>query len=192
MTAKNDNSQDLSNHFLIAMPALDDENFSQSVTYICEHTAEGAMGITINKPSDILLHEVLGQSQITIKRPDIGSEVVFNGGPVYPDRGFILHERTDKDWHTSLDISEGMQLTTSKDILEAIASDTGPKRHLISLGYAGWGSGQLEKEIADNVWLSCPANADIIFQTPVEKRWESAASLLGINLQLLSNDAGHA
>lgn len=184
--------QYLSNHFLIAMPALDDENFTHSVTYICEHTKEGAMGITINRPSDILLEEVLNQSHINLIRPEIGQEVIFYGGPVHTDRGFILHNRSDREWESSLDITGNLQLTSSKDILKAIANDEGPEEHLISLGYAGWGSGQLEYEIANNFWLSCPASRDIIFHTPVDKRWESAASLLGIDLQLLSNDAGHA
>lgn len=181
-----------SNHFLIAMPALDDVNFSQSVTFICEHNAEGAMGITINRPSDILLQDILEQSQIKAANSDVAHEFVFQGGPVQIDRGFILHTSSEKEWDASLDVTDDIQLTSSKDILEAIAKGQGPEEHLITLGYAGWGSGQLEKEIAENTWLSCPANMDIIFHTPIEKRWESAASLLGIDLQLLSNEAGHA
>lgn len=192
MDTNNSAPQYLNNHFLIAMPALDDVNFTHSVTYICEHTAEGAMGLTINKPTDIILREVLNQSHINIAHPSIGQETVFNGGPVHTDRGFILHDKSEKSWEASLDITQNIQLTSSKDILEAIANDEGPKEHLITLGYAGWGSGQLEHEIANNIWLSCPATEEIIFHTPVEKRWESAASLLGIDLQLLSNDAGHA
>ena len=192
MTSNNTSSQYLTDHFLIAMPTLEDDNFTQSVTYICEHSAEGAMGVTINRPSDIVLKEVLDQSNIEILRDEIGDETIFQGGPVHPDRGFILHDKSEHNWESSLDITDNLQLTSSKDILEAIAIDKGPQEHLITLGYAGWGSGQLEHEIANNIWLSCPATEDIIFHTPVEKRWESAASLLGIDLQLLSNDAGHA
>jgi len=192
MTSKNKSPHYLTDHFLIAMPTLEDVNFTHSVTYICEHSAEGAMGVTINRPSDIVLKEVLDQSNIDIVRPAIGEEIIFHGGPVHPDRGFILHDKSEHNWESSLDITDNLQLTSSKDILEAIAIDEGPKEHLITLGYAGWGSGQLEHEIADNIWLSCPATEDIIFHTAVEKRWESAASLLGIDLQLLSNDAGHA
>lgn len=184
--------QYLTNHFLIAMPTLEDDNFSQSVTYICEHSDEGAMGITINRPTDVVLKEVLDQSRIHLIRPSIGQEIIYQGGPVQTDRGFILHDKTEETWDATLDITDELQLTSSKDILEAIANDKGPKEHLITLGYAGWGQGQLEQEMANNIWLSCPASSDIIFNTPIDKRWESAASLLGINLQLLSNDAGHA
>jgi len=184
--------QYLTNHFLIAMPTLEDDNFTQSVTYICEHSAEGAMGITINRPSDVVLKEVLDQSHIHLAKPSIGKEIIYQGGPVQTDRGFILHDKTEQTWDATLDITDQLQLTSSKDILEAIANDQGPKEHLITLGYAGWGQGQLEQEMANNIWLSCPASSDIIFNTPIDKRWESAASLLGINLQLLSNDAGHA
>jgi len=184
--------QYLTNHFLIAMPTLEDDNFTQSVTYICEHSDEGAMGVTINRPSGVLLKEILDQSHIDLARPAIGQEIIYQGGPVQTERGFILHDKTTEIWDATLDITDKLQLTSSKDILQAIANDRGPKEHLITLGYAGWGSGQLEQEIANNIWLSCPASTDIIFNTPIDKRWESAASLLGINLQLLSNDAGHA
>ncbi|MDH5391982.1 MAG: YqgE/AlgH family protein [Gammaproteobacteria bacterium] len=192
MEIKNSAPQYLSNHFLIAMPSLDDINFSQSVTYICEHNQEGAMGVTINRPSDVLLQDILEQIQVKPASKTIGHETIYHGGPVQTDRGFILHNKTESKWDASLEITDKIQLTSSKDILKAIANDDGPENHLITLGYAGWGSGQLEQEMAGNLWLSCPANDDIIFHTPIEKRWESAALLLGIDLQLLSNDAGHA
>lgn len=192
METTNSNQQFFENQFLIAMPSLADDNFSHSVTYICEHTVDGAMGITINRPTDILLQEILAQSHIKPLNDQIGKQTIYQGGPVQTDRGFILHRKTEVPWDATLDISDEMQLTSSKDILEAIAQDKGPKDSLIALGYAGWGSGQLEKEIADNIWLNCPADINIIFHTAIEKRWETAASLLGINLQLLSNDAGHA
>lgn len=192
MDTKNNSTQYFVNHFLIAMPRLDDANFTQSVTYICEHNSEGAMGVTINRPSDVLLQDILEQIQIKAKRPEIGHQTIYHGGPVQTDRGFILHNKTDQKWDATLDITADIQLTSSKDILKAIANDEGPEQSLITLGYAGWGEGQLEQEIANNFWLSCPADSNIIFNTPIEKRWESAASLLGIDLQLLSNDAGHA
>ena len=192
METQKSSPQYLSNHFLIAMPSLDDINFSQSVTYICEHNEEGAMGVTINRPSDVLLQDILEQIQVKTVSTAIGHETIYHGGPVQTDRGFILHTKTNATWDASLDVTDQIQLTSSKDILKAIANNDGPDDHLITLGYAGWGSGQLEEEMASNLWLNCPANADIIFHTPIEKRWESAASLLGIDLQLLSNEAGHA
>ena len=192
MDSINDKRESLANHFLIAMPSLMDENFSQTVTYICEHTDEGALGITINRPTDIVLGEVLEQSHITAATEEIAQHPIFLGGPVQTERGFILHRRTPKTYDGSLDVTDEIQLTSSRDILEDIAHNEGPDDYLISLGYAGWGGGQLEREMAENAWLSCPADSAIIFDTPVEKRWESAASLLGIDLQLLSNDAGHA
>ncbi len=192
METKINTPQYLVDHFLIAMPRLDDANFTQSVTYICEHNTEGAMGVTINRPSDVLLQDILEQIQITANRPEIGHQTIYHGGPVQTDRGFILHSKTDQKWDASLEVTDDIQLTSSKDILKAIANDEGPEQFLITLGYAGWGEGQLEQEIANNFWLSCPADSKIIFNTPIEKRWESAASLLGIDLQLLSNDAGHA
>lgn len=192
MDTENNTPQYLVNHFLIAMPRLDDANFTQSVTYICEHNSEGAMGITINRPSDVLLQDILEQIQIKANRPEVGHQTIYNGGPVQTDRGFILHSKTDQKWDATLEITNDIQLTSSKDILIAIANDEGPEQSLITLGYAGWGEGQLEKEIANNFWLSCQADSSIIFNTPIDKRWESAASLLGIDLQLLSNDAGHA
>lgn len=192
MDTKNNSSQYLVNNFLIAMPRLDDVNFTQSVTYICEHNEKGAMGVTINRPSDVLLQDILEQIQIKANTAEVGHKTIYYGGPVQTDRGFILHSKTDKQWDATLEVTDDIQLTSSKDILEAIANDEGPEKSLITLGYAGWGKGQLEDEIANNFWLSCPADTDIIFNTPIEKRWESAASLLGIDLQLLSNDAGHA
>ncbi|MDH5424372.1 MAG: YqgE/AlgH family protein [Gammaproteobacteria bacterium] len=192
MEIHNEQTQYLTNHFLIAMPRLDDINFTQSVTYICEHSAEGAMGVTINRPSDILLQDILQQIDIKPATSEIGHETIYHGGPVQTDRGFILHNKTAEQWEASLDVTDNIQLTSSKDILKSIANNQGPDKFLITLGYAGWASGQLEQEIASNLWLNCPSDSSIIFDTPIEKRWESAASLLGIDLQLLSNDAGHA
>lgn len=182
---------ELNNHFLIAMPSLEDGNFSRSVTYICEHDHNGTLGITINKPSEITLGEVFDQLGIENADAQAAAQHVFIGGPVHQDRGFILHS-PGGNWDSSLQITDDICLTTSKDIIEAIANNQGPEQTLIALGYAGWGPGQLEDELSINAWLSCQANKDIIFNTPVENRWQQAAQLLGIDLQLLSHDAGHA
>ena len=181
----------LTNHFLIAMPNLEDGNFSQSVTYICEHDENGALGITINRPSVIGLGEILSQLHLTPTDTEINNQVVLNGGPVQVDRGFILHHPIGA-WDSSLKVTENIAVTTSQDIMQAIANNEGPQNALIALGYAGWGPGQLEYEMSENTWLSCPATEDIIFNTPIEKRWSAAAMLLGIDLQLLSNQTGHA
>ncbi len=181
----------LTDHFLIAMPQLDDPNFFHSVTYISQHNDEGAMGIIINQPLNMKLGEIFEQLEINNDDEATGQQQVYFGGPVQQDRGFILH-RPSKNWQGTLFLSDDIALTTSSDILKDIASQNGPKDCLVALGYAGWGSGQLEQELAQNTWLSVPASAEIIFDTPVEKRWHAAASLLGVDLQLLSADTGHA
>ena len=180
-----------SNQFLIAMPTLADPNFFQSVTLICEHTTEGALGIVINQPTDITLGDLLDHLEIASADERIKQIPVYNGGPVEMERGFILHEPVG-DWEGSLKVTETLALTTSSDILKAIAEGHGPQRMLVALGYAGWGAGQLEQEMADNAWLTSPANPDIIFDTPPQERWRAAAEQLGIDLDLLSSGAGHA
>ncbi len=181
----------LRNHFLIAMPALEDPNFFHTVTYICEHNAEGALGIIINRPTDITLGDMLAQLSIT-PEPQINDTVsVFEGGPVEPEHGFLIHSPLGQ-WNASLPVTEQIALTTSKDILEAIAKGAGPEHFLVALGYAGWGPGQLEEEMADNAWLSGPATSEILFNTEPERRWQAAAALLGIDLSLLSSESGHA
>lgn len=181
----------LHNQFLIAMPALEDPNFFHSVTYICEHTEDGAMGIVINHPMELHLSDVLEQMDIPVDDPAIASQALFLGGPVQTERGFVIHEPVGQ-WESTLATSKDIAITTSRDILSAIASGQGPNHTLVALGYAGWGPGQLEKEIADNAWLNCPADKAILFEHPTEKRWKAAASLMGIDLDLLSMDAGHA
>ncbi len=181
----------LSNHFLIAMPALADPNFFHTVTYICEHDAEGAMGVVINRPMDLSLGEVLTHMDMETVDAEAAGLPVFQGGPVQVERGFVLHEPLG-NWDATLKVSDDIGITASQDVLAAIAAGKGPKRALIVLGYAGWGAGQLEREMAENAWLSGPATAGILFDTPVEKRWEAAAALLGVDLNLLSSDAGHA
>ena len=161
----------LSDHFLIAMPTLKDPNFFHGVTYLCEHNDEGAMGIMINRPLDIDLAEVLGQMNITNKQPSIGNKTILLGGPVQCERGFVVH-KPHGDWESTLKINENIGITSSRDILEALARGEGPQESLITLGYAGWGPGQLEQEMAQNAWLSVPADEAIIFHTPFEKRSE--------------------
>lgn len=186
-----DGSNWLTNNFLIAMPAMKDPNFEQTVTYICQHNEEGALGIVINRTIDLTVGDVLDQMKIERDVSVQYDAPVYYGGPVQMERGFILHENRG-NWDSTLKVSDLTALTTSRDILEAIASNTGPDRSLLALGYAGWGAGQLEREISENAWLNWPANNELLFSTPVAQRWEEAAGLLGVDLSLLSTDAGHA
>jgi len=181
----------LNNHFLIAMPALEDPNFFHSVTYICEHNDQGAMGLVINQPLDIALSEVLTHMSIEISDNDMNFTPVYLGGPVQPERGFVLHEPLGH-WDSMLEITDSVGITTSRDILQAINDGKGPGRSLVALGYAGWAAGQLEQELVDNTWLTCPAETAIIFDTPTEKRWAAAAASLGIDINTLSDNCGHA
>jgi putative transcriptional regulator len=182
---------DLTNQFLISMPNLKDPNFEKSVTYICAHNEEGAMGIVINKPLNINLGEIFEQMDITTDVPDANNQKVFHGGPVHTDRGFILHHAS-KEWASSIVVSDELCVTTSKDILEAIANGNGPDESLIALGYAGWSGGQLEQELMDNAWLNGPANLEIIFNTSSENCWQSAANSMGVDIDKLSSEIGHA
>lgn len=182
----------LTNHFLIAMPGLRDPNFHHTVTFLCEHNDEGAMGIVINRPLDIQLAEVFEHMDIAATDMKANRIPVFMGGPVQTERGFVLHRTSQSLWDSTLQISPEISITTSRDILEAVARGEGPERVLVALGYAGWGSGQLEEEMAANAWLSGPADPSLIFEMPVEERWEAAAKLLGIDLMLLSGQTGHA
>ncbi len=184
-------SMNLTNQFLIAMPALNDPNFYQTVTYVCIHNEEGAMGIVINRPMPFRLGEVLTQLELEASDPAVRESVIFRGGPVQQDRGFIIYQPVSH-WESTIKVSDEIGIATSKDILEAISNGTGPGRNLIALGYAGWGSGQLEQELAENAWLSSPADPAIIFDTPTEDRWRTAATLVGVDLQLISSDVGHA
>jgi len=181
----------LRDHFLLAMPGLSEGIFSHSITYICEHGESGAMGIVINQPLDLSVAEIFEHLQIT-PRQDFSEIPVMAGGPVQIDHGFVLHRRCQKNWEASLKVTSDITLTTSRDILRAIADDSGPQEHLIALGYAGWAAGQLEQELAENSWLTLPANSDIIFSTPSEQRLGAAAAQLGIDMNLISGEAGHA
>jgi putative transcriptional regulator len=179
------------NQFLIAMPSLADPNFHQTVTYICAHNEDGAMGIVINRPLDIELGDVLEQMDIHTNKDSIEKIPVYHGGPVHTDRGFILHHPM-MEWDSSIIVGDEIGITTSRDILQAIADGDGPEQSLIALGYAGWAAGQLEQEIMENAWLNGPADMQIIFKTPSKQRWESAAIHLGVDLEKLSSDVGHA
>ena len=191
-TASTARSSDcLRDHFLLAMPCLSEGIFSHSITYICEHGESGAMGIVINQPLDLSVDEIFEHLQIT-PRQDFSDMPVMAGGPVQIDHGFVLHRKCDTSWEASLKVTSEITLTTSRDILRAIANDNGPDDHLIALGYAGWAAGQLEQELAENSWLTLPANSDIIFSTPADQRLGAAAALLGIDMNLISGEAGHA
>jgi putative transcriptional regulator len=181
----------LRNHFLLAMPSLSEGIFSQSITFICEHGESGAMGIVINQALELSVEEIFEHLEITSKR-DFSEVPVMAGGPVQIDHGFVLHRNCDKHWEASLHITPEITLTTSRDILRAIANGTGPQEHVIALGYAGWTAGQLEFELAENSWLTLPADSDIIFATPYDQRLSAAAAVLGIDMNLISAQAGHA
>ena len=180
----------LSDQFLIAMPALHDPNFSRTVTYLCDHNEEGAMGLVINRPLDMGIGELFSHLEITDVKLE-GYIPVYQGGPVQTDRGFVLH-RGVGDWEASMIVNEDIAITMSQDIIAAIAEGTGPTEFLITLGYAGWGAGQLENELAANTWLNGPADAAIIFDVPIEQRWTASANHLGIELKNISSDIGHA
>ena len=190
----------LTNHFLIAMPGLEDAIFSRSVVYVCEHSERGSLGLVINKPSDIDLKVLFDKVELPLKRDDLLQTPVFKGGPVQTDRGFVLHEPmhapTDKPGETvyasTMTIPGGLEMTTSRDVLEAMSVGSGPRKVFVSLGYASWGQGQLESEITENSWLTVEADPALIFDTPVAERYEKAMALLGLQPWMLSPDAGHA
>ncbi|CAN5198734.1 YqgE/AlgH family protein [soil metagenome] len=181
----------LGSHLLIAMPALGDPNFHRTVTLICEHSSEGALGIIINRPTTMPLRHVFEQLSLEPASPGLADQPVLNGGPVQQERGFVLHE-PGGDWESTLEISDRIQVTTSRDVLTAMAEGSGPPHAIVALGYAGWEAGQLEAEIRANAWLSAPASSAIVFELPFEQRWAAATNLLGIDPSRLSGQAGHA
>jgi len=187
----------LTNQFLIAMPGMGDGTFAGTVVYLCEHTDKGALGLVINKPIDITLKNLFEKVDLSLDREDIAELPVYFGGPVQTERGFVLHEAQEGDdeeggYNSSLKIRGGLEMTTSKDVLEAISSGAGPKKMLVTLGYSGWAAGQLEDELGRNGWINVEAEPGIIFDTPVHQRYDKALSLLGIDAGMLSSDAGHA
>jgi putative transcriptional regulator len=186
----------LTNQFLIAMPGMADGTFSGAVVYMCEHSEKGALGLVINKPIDIKLKNLFEKVELSLTRDDLAEAPVYFGGPVQTERGFVLHERqsdASSPYSSTLTIpGGGLDMTTSKDVLEALSNGAGPKKILITLGYSGWGAGQLEDEMGRNGWLTVDAAPEVIFDTPIEQRYDRALALLGIDPRMLSQDAGHA
>jgi putative transcriptional regulator len=209
-------SINLTHHFLIAMPGLEDATFAKSVVYLCEHSERGALGLVINKPSDLSMTGLFEKVDLPLHREDLINAPVLQGGPVHTERGFVLHEAmianppedaTEADalsavsgpapvnesvYASTMTIPGGLEMTTSKDVLEALSTGAGPRRVLVSLGYAAWGEGQLESELAENSWLTVGADAQVIFDTPIEQRYERAMKLLGLEPWMLSNEVGHS
>ncbi len=181
----------LANQLLIALPSLADPAFARSVALICQHDGEGAMGLVINRPSEYTLGEVFEQMNILSDDEDLRARAVLSGGPVHPERGFVLHDG-DRSWDSSLRIVPGLYVTTSRDVLEAIARGDGPPRSTIVLGCAGWGAGQLEQELADNSWLTAESDPELIFVLPLDTRWQAAAGKIGVDLRRMTDYSGHA
>lgn len=191
----------LTHHFLIAMPGLDDPAFARSVVYLCEHSERGALGLLINKPTDLYLQGLFDKIDLDLQRPDLAQAPVFLGGPVNTDRGFVLHDpmrqtdppNTESAYASTLHIAAGpLDMTTSRDVLEALSNGAGPRRVLVALGYSAWAEGQLESELAQNSWLTVEADLSVIFDTPIEQRYEQALRLLGLEAWQLAPTAGHA
>jgi len=190
----------LTNHFLIAMPGLEDAMFGKSVVYVCEHTARGALGLVINKPADMKMSVLFDKVDLPLKRADLSQSPVFQGGPVQTERGFVLHEalytaldnKEESLYASTMTIPGGLEMTTSKDVLEALSNGAGPRRVLVTLGYASWGEGQLESELGENSWLTVDADQSVIFDTPVEQRYDKALALLGLEAWMISTQVGHA
>jgi putative transcriptional regulator len=190
----------LTNHFLIAMPGLNDELFTRSVVYVCEHTARGALGLIINKLSTMRMTRLFEKIELPLKHTQLSQAPVFQGGPVQTERGFVLHQppgpgmdgAAEVEYASSMPIAGGLKMTTSKDVLEALSTGAGPAQVMIFLGYSAWTEGQLESELARNSWLTVPADQRVIFDTPVADRYEQAVALLGFESWMLSSEVGHA
>jgi len=180
----------LANHLLVALPSLIDATFARTVALICQHDDNGAMGVLVNQPSEYTLGDVLAQMEIPTDDGALRGQIVLNGGPVHPERGFVIHDDA-RPWDSSLNVGQGVYLTTSRDILEAMARGEGPRNALVTLGCAGWSEGQLESELADNSWLTVPADEELLFTTPLEQRWQGAASRIGVDLFRLTDYSGH-
>lgn len=190
----------LTHHFLIAMPGLQDDTFKRSVVYLCEHSQRGALGLVINKPSDLTMKALFAKVELHLDRSDLDNTPVFHGGPLQTERGFVLHEQVfaevdrgnDPVYASTMSIPGGLEMTTSRDVLEAMATGAGPRKVLVSLGYAAWAEGQLESELGENSWLTVGADPAVIFDTPIEQRYDRALMLLGLEAWTLSPEAGHA
>lgn len=181
----------LANQLLIASPALSDPNFARSVTLICQHDDDGAMGVVVNRASEYTLGEVLRQMNLASQDPRLDDQVVLAGGPVHPERGFVLHDSA-RVWESTLEVADGLFLTTSRDILEAMAAGDGPAHAVVALGCAGWGAGQLEYELGENSWLTAPADTELLFAVPLEQRWQAAGQRIGVDMTRLTDYSGHA
>lgn len=189
-----ENASCFENHFLIAMPHLRDPNFNGSVTYLWKHDKEGALGLVVNQPSKLMIPDLMEELGITIKDEFLArvhDSSILTGGPVERNKGFILHE-AGTEWDYTLPVNDDVSLSMSKDILQEIADGGGPSRYLITLGCAGWDAGQLEREIGDNVWLTVPANTDLLFSTDYAKKASAVAALLGVSMSQLASLAGHS
>lgn len=184
--------QSLKNHFLMAMPNLEDSQFAGSLCYLCDHDDNGTMGVMVNRPLELTLDALFEQLELEIQDPSRLSDPVYFGGPVHKDRGFILHRGESSDWDSSLQVSEGIALTTSMDILQALANGEGPEHFLVCLGCSGWEPGQLEDELKENAWLTVEGRADILFELPPEQRLHASAGSLGVDLNLMTREAGHS
>lgn len=180
-----------SNQLLIALPALDDPNFARSVALICQHDEDGAMGVVLNRASEYSLGDVLAQMNLEARDPALAGQVVLNGGPVHPERGFVLHDGA-RQWDSTLAIGDGLALTTSRDILEAMAEGKGPEHIVVALGCAGWGAGQLEYELGENSWLTAPVDNELLFEVPLERRWQAAGGRIGVDITRITDYSGHA
>jgi len=182
---------DLTGHFLIAMPSMADPHFAKTLTFICEHNERGALGVVVNRPIDLTLGSMLDQIGIELQEREVARMWVHFGGPVQTDRGFVLHQPVG-GWASTLAVNDHLGLTTSRDILEAVARGEGPRQILVTLGYAGWEPGQLEHELAQNAWLTVAASPEVMFELPAEERLAAAMDMLGIDFTSLSDDVGHA
>ena len=185
-----DNRDSLANQLLVALPALGDPQFARSVTLVCQHDAEGAMGVMVNRPSEYTLGEVLRQMGIACDDDSLLAQPVLAGGPVHPERGFVLHDG-ESGWDSTLSITDDLSVTTSRDVLEAIARGEGPANAIVALGCAGWGAGQLEQELVENSWLTVPADAELLFALPLPMRWQASAGRLGVDLAHMAHYRGH-
>lgn len=182
----------LTGHFLIAMPGMGDPNFARGITFICQHSEDGAMGLVVNRLSDFKIGDVLRQMHMPCERTDVADAPVLAGGPVQPERGFVLHTSGEREWDSSYRVNDQLTVTTSRDILAAMADGNGPLRALVTLGYAGWGAGQLEQELRENAWLTVRADDRILFDTALDERWGAAVALVGINPANLTSYSGRA
>ncbi|ADV27894.1 protein of unknown function DUF179 [Pseudoxanthomonas suwonensis 11-1] len=188
MSAPQDN---LANQLLVALPSLADPNFARTVALVCQHDDDGAMGVVVNRPSEYTLGQVLAQMGIGSEDAALCARPVLHGGPVHQERGFVIHDG-GQAWDSSLKVADGLYLTTSRDVLEAMAAGEGPVNAIVALGCAGWGAGQLEHELSENTWLTVPADAGVLFELPLDDRWQTAANRIGVDLFRLAGYSGHA